>query len=110
PSGVVEVGSAAQSSPLRADNSLFWIAADERGGGMAYRANGYSPQRISNHAVEAAWQSYGTISDCISYAEQRAGHTFLHFYFPSANKSWRYDVSLGMWHEINFWDSTNAVY
>src|SRR5262245_24683868 len=37
------------------DNALFWHGQNEDGGRVAYRAQGYAPQRISTHAVEQAW-------------------------------------------------------
>ena len=49
--GFIEQGMASRNSAVRLDNSVFWIGADERGGGIAWRANGYTPQRVSNHAV-----------------------------------------------------------
>jgi hypothetical protein len=93
PGGFMEQGLGATFSPLRNDNSVFWLGADERGFGMAWRANGYVPTRISNHAVEQAWQAYPTISDCICFPIQFNGHPMAIFYFPSAKKTWAYDVA-----------------
>ncbi|HYM36000.1 MAG TPA: hypothetical protein VET48_11420, partial [Steroidobacteraceae bacterium] len=62
PGGFIENGIAAGLSLVKLDNSLFWIDLDERGQGIVRRANGYTPQRVSNHAVEFAMQSYATIS------------------------------------------------
>jgi len=60
------------------------------GQGVIYRASGYTPARVSNHATEFAFQDYSRtnpISDAISYAFQDQGHNFYHLYFPAANKS-----------------------
>lgn len=86
------------------DNTLFWVGANENGAGVVWRATGYTAQRVSNHAVEAAIQSYGDISDCIAYAHQDRGHSYLTLWFPRADKTWRYDVSTGLWHELGAWD------
>jgi hypothetical protein len=64
----LEDGGAAKNGAVRADNSIFWIAADERGQGVAKRANGYNGDRISTHAVEYAWQKYPTIADAIGWS------------------------------------------
>ena len=49
-----ELGCAAPYSIAKMDNGLFWLGKDARGQGIVYRANGYTGQRISTHAVE--WQ------------------------------------------------------
>ncbi|NBV89482.1 MAG: hypothetical protein EBR88_08245, partial [Betaproteobacteria bacterium] len=71
-----ELGCAAPYSAAKMDNGLFWLGSDARGGGMVYRANGYTGQRISTHAVEYAIQSYANISDAIGYTYQQDGHSF----------------------------------
>lgn len=102
PGAFLEQGSIAQWGALRIDNTICWLGGDERGAGIAWRAQGYSPVRISNHAVEYAWQNYPTIADAIAYPYQDAGHSFAVWSFPTAGKTWAYDVSTGMWHERAF--------
>jgi hypothetical protein len=99
PGAFIENGIVAQGSLCRLDNSIFALGADERGSGIAWRAQGYLPTRISNHAVEFAWQGYSTISDAIGYSYQDQGHAFWVLYFPTADKTWVYDVATQMWHE-----------
>lgn len=100
PGGFIEQGISAPQSPIKLDNTVMWIGGDDRGWGIAWRAQGYLPTRISTHAIEHEWQSYPTISDAIGYSFQDQGHSFAHWYFPSANKSWRYDVAANLWHEV----------
>jgi hypothetical protein len=94
-----EIGCAAPHSVAKMDNGLFWLGADARGRGIVYRANGYNGQRISTHAVEWQIQSYGDISDTIAYTYQQDGHSFYVLTFPSAGKTWVYDVATQAWHE-----------
>ena len=94
-----EIGCAAAHSVAKMDNGLFWLGADARGRGIVYRANGYNGQRISTHAVEWQIQSYGDISDTIAYTYQQDGHSFYVLTFPSAGKTWVYDVATQAWHE-----------
>lgn len=94
-----EIGCAATYTVAKLDNGLFWLGADARGRGIVYRANGYNGQRISTHAVEWHIQSYGDISDAIAYTYQQDGHAFYVLTFPSANKTWVYDVATQAWHE-----------
>lgn len=94
-----EIGCAAAYSVAKLDNGLFWLGSDARGNGIVYRANGYTGQRVSTHAVEWQIQQYGDISDAIAYTYQQDGHAFYVLTFPSANATWVYDVSTQAWHE-----------
>ena len=97
--GFNELGCAAAYSIAKMDNGLFWLGKDARGQGMVYRANGYSGQRISTHAVEWHIQQYGNLSDAIGYTYQQDGHSFYVLIFPSADTTWVYDVATQAWHE-----------
>jgi len=94
-----EIGCAATFSVAKLDNGLFWLGADARGQGIVYRANGYTGQRISTHAIEYAIAQYPIISDAVAYTYQQEGHAFYVLTFPSANATWVYDVSTQAWHE-----------
>jgi hypothetical protein len=98
-----EIGCAATFSVAKLDNGLFWLGADARGKGIVYRANGYTGQRVSTHAVEWQIQQYENISDAVAYTYQMDGHAFYVLTFPSANATWVYDVSTGTWHERAGW-------
>jgi len=95
----MEVGCEAAYSVAKLDNSVFWLGSDARGRGIIYRANGYTPARISTNAVEYTIQSYGNITDAIGYTYQQDGHPFYVLIFPSAEATWVYDVSTQLWHE-----------
>lgn len=110
PSGTVENGSAAVFAFCRADNSIFWLDQDERGAGIVRRNSGYTPVRVSNHAVEFAMQGYATLSDCVMYSYQDQGHTFVCMIFPTASKFWVYDIATGMWHERAYWNIGTGMF
>lgn len=94
-----EIGCAAAYSVAKLDNGLFWLGSDTRGNGIVYRANGYTGQRISTHAVEWHIQQYSDISDAVAYTYQQDGHAFYVLNFPTANATWVYDVATQSWHE-----------
>ena len=110
PSATMENGTAALWATFRLDNAVFWLDQDERGLGIVRRGVGYVPTRISNHAIEYAIQSYSTIADCTAYGYQDQGHSFGVFNFPTANKTWVYDVATGMWHERGYWNQQTATF
>ncbi len=94
-----EIGCVAAFSVAKLDNSLFWLGTDARGQGIVYKANGYTGQRVSTHAIEYAIAQYGNISDAIAYTYQQEGHGFYVLTFPSANATWVYDAATQAWHE-----------
>ena len=93
----------AANSAAALDNSIFWLGGDQRGPGVVYRSNGYTPVRVSNHAVEYAIQQYvltgSDISDAIGYTYEENGHGFYVLNFPTAGATWVYDITTQMWHE-----------
>ena len=101
---LVEVGCAAVASVAKLDNSVLFLGQDRRGDGIVYRMNGYTPQRISDYGVETAIRGYDTISDAIAYTYQQSGHAFYVLSFPSADATWCYDASTGLWHERAYMD------
>lgn len=103
PGSLIETGNIATFAPAKLDNSVFWIGIDERGALIAWRSQGYTPVRISTHAVEDDLSSYANISSLVSYAYQDGGHLFWVLYIPGAPWSWVYDVSEGLWHKRAAW-------
>src|SRR5262249_33147438 len=106
--GYNETGSEATFATTRLDNSLFWIGLDERGPGMAWKAEGYRAVRVSDHSVETAWAKFTRRDDAVAYAYQENGHVQWVINFPTADQTWVYDSATGMWHERTFIDATTA--
>ena len=104
-----EIGCEAPYSVAKLDNGLFWLGSDARGRGIVYRANGYTGQRISTHAVEWQIQQYTNMSDAIGYTYQQDGHAFYVLIFPTAQTTWVYDVATGAWHERAGWFNGDFV-
>lgn len=104
----IEQGIAAKNSIAKMDNTLIWLASDDRGFGTVQKTQGYTPQRISDHALELAIQSYSTISDAVAYTYQQEGHYFYMLTFPTANATWCFDTSTGLWHQRAYRDPTTG--
>lgn len=100
-----EIGCLSPYSIAKMDNGIFWLGADARGKGIVYRANGYTGQRISTHAVEWHIQQYDDITDAVAYTYQQDGHSFYVLTFPGANTTWVYDVATQAWHERAGWSN-----
>ena len=95
----LELGCAAKHSVAKMDNSTIWLSADDRGQGIVVRAQGYTPQRISTHAVEYAMGQMADISDAVAWTYQQEGHAFYVLSFPTGGQTWVYDASTQQWHE-----------
>jgi hypothetical protein len=80
----LELGLGAARSLARIDNTHIWLGDDERGGRMIWKANGYSPQRVSTFAIEYAMKTYARVDDAVAYTYQELGHAFYVITFPSA--------------------------
>lgn len=98
-SAYIQIGTAAALSVRALDNTVFWLGRDANGAGVVYRAQGYTPIRVSTTAIEFAIQGYSTISDAIALTYQQEGHAFYVLTFPTAGKTWVYDASTSQWHE-----------
>lgn len=103
-SGTIERGCAAALTPVKEDNSVFFLGDDL----VFYRLNGTALVRISTHAIEQAFQSYTTVTDAYCYSYTFEGHKFVHLIFPTANANWVFDIATGLWHERESWDQNNA--
>ena len=92
-------GCMAMASVVQMDNTVIWLGRDQNGINIVYRANGYTPVRISTHALEDAFAGYEETSDAVAFAYQQRGHLFYFLTFPTGNATWVYDVATGLWHE-----------
>lgn len=102
--GVIEKGIDAPLSVINQDEAIFFVGRDR----TIYRLQGNVPQRISTHAIEAALESYGDISDCEAFTFTYRGHKMVCWTFPSVPHTWVWDLSTNMWHERESWDEQNV--
>ena len=110
PGALIDSGLIATFGRNLVDNTIFWISEDQRGARQAWRASGYTPQRISTHAVETALSSYANVSSMVSYAYQDGGHLFWVLYIPDADCTWVYDVAENLWHKRAEWHQDTATW
>jgi hypothetical protein len=102
---LIETGSVSTFSVARVDNSIFWVGQDERGAVIAWRSSGYTPSRISTHAVEVWLSNQANVSQLVSYSYQDRGHLFWVLYVPGGDCSWVYDVTEQLWHKRRSWNA-----
>ena len=98
-------GCVAAGSVARLGDSFAFLGQDDRGQNIAVINQGYGFIRISNHAVEN--DLYGqVVSDARGYSYQAGGHEFFVLNFPTADKTWVYDLTTKDWHK---WLSTDDL-
>jgi hypothetical protein len=102
-------GCAAPWSVVDMDNTVFWLGQNTEGGGIVWRLNGYTPQRVSTDALEAAIAQYSDISDAQGYAYQQEGHTFYVLTFPTGGATWVYDAATQLWHQRAYLNPATGI-
>ncbi len=110
PGALIETGALATFGTGNLDNTVFWVSEDERGARQVWRANGYSPARVSTHAVEYDLTTMGDISGMVAYSYQDMGHLFWVIYIPGSQWSWTFDVAEGLWHKRATWIPETATW
>lgn len=94
----MEVGAASPWCISNLDNSIFWLGSD----GVVYRANGYSPQRISTFPIEQAI-SRCTLNTAFSFTYEDRGHKVFYLTLLDGH-TWGYDVASQEWHRRESFD------
>jgi hypothetical protein len=102
--GNIEVGTIGSFSPIAIDNSVIWVGQDKYGSGVVYRAEGFSPVRISTDAIEKIIQSAPTPQSLYTYAYQEEGHAFVVITGGGMETSLVYDLTTQLWFESAYTD------
>ena len=104
PGPFIHHGCSAKHSVAQIDGAVFWLSQDQAGNTIMARGDGGMAERISTHAIEQEWQSYSEVSDATGFTFQVGGHSFYQINFPNADKSWRWDETTRLWHEVAWTD------
>ncbi len=99
PGAFLQFGCKAPHSLCQADGSLYWVSQSPQGDCMVLRTMNYDRERISTFAIENELQNYPRVDDAIGYIHQMSGHYWYVLTFPTANKTWVYDIATDQWHE-----------
>jgi len=101
----MEVGIYAPHTALAVDNSLFWVGRDDKGAGIVYRAQGFTPQRISTNPIEIIIQAAPEPDTLRAYTYQEDGHTFYVITGGGMETTIVYDILTQQWHERAYLNS-----
>src|SRR6185436_19586265 len=106
--GFIEQGAVAPFGVANVDNTLMWLGANAKGHGIVYRADGYTPKRISDASVEYRLSKADRLDSAIAWSYQDNGKEFYILYVPGMagtgfDTTFVYDVTTGVWHERALW-------
>lgn len=105
-----EVGCAAAGSLCKFAGDLIWLGKDRNGDGIVWRMNGYNPQRVSTHALEWEIRNYTRIDDAKAFVYQMGGSAWYVLHFPSADRTWVYNINGNYWHEWLDFDAKTGLF
>ena len=106
PQVLIQHGCAAVASIATNDGAIFFLSKDQQGQCVVLQIAGEQALRVSTFPIEYAISQYAVISDAKGMTYQQQGHTFYVLTFPTADKTWVYDVSTQLWHERCSTDSS----
>jgi hypothetical protein len=106
----IEKGIKAPFSSSRNDNTLIFLGGDERGAGVVWKMNGYTPVRISTFAIETMINRLGRFDNALGWTYEQEGHLFYVLYLPNADLTPVYDISTGLWHKRGHWNPTTMTW
>jgi hypothetical protein len=102
-------GISAKFSVARLGNSFAYLSKNIRGDGQVMMMNGYTPTRISTHAVENSIEG-ADISDARAWTYLIEGHEVYVVSFPGLDLTWAYDIATQMWHKWLWVDKQNVYH
>ena len=107
---MIDHGIAAIYSVAGYDNGVFWLTSDRTGQGIVLTGAGYQTKRIFDVCDRRPGiAQYSVITDAIGFCYQYLGHTMYVLTFPTADKTWVYDITTGHWHEWAWTDPATGI-
>ncbi len=100
----IEHGCIAPYSVAKHDLVIFWLSVDAAGQATVLQGANYTAKKISTPAIAAQFSQYARIDDAIGMIYKQQDHIFYMLTFPTADKTWVYDMSEGLWHQRSSMD------
>lgn len=110
PGAFVEHGAQATYSVAKYDLALFWLGEDQAGNSVVFQGSDYRVQQVSTHPIAKEISSYPVKNDAIGMTYMQEGHVYYVLTFPTADKTWVYDVTERHWHERAWADSEGNLH
>ena len=101
---LVQRGLGAKLSIAIEMDGIYWLGEDK----IVYRTRDYLPQKISTFAIDSEINSYIRTDDAVAFIYTQEGHKFYCLTFPTAKKTWVYDLTTELWHERGSFNSAQT--
>lgn len=82
-----------------ADNLIFMLATNYDGARIIVKIVNYSVTIVSTEPINQELAGYEKVDDAFSFLIERNGHIFFVITFPTADRTWVYDITTNLWHE-----------
>lgn len=99
---IIQIGCLSNKSIANWANNVFWFGSDKTGALGIYTNNGMQPAKISTRGIEQMIENMTVYDDAIGWVYSLSGHNFYVLYFPTASKTFVYDITMGSWHERTY--------
>lgn len=105
------VGLRAKNAICQLGTKIVWLGSSDIGNNGIYLLNdGVDYARVSTPQIEREIASFKNLDDVTAQIWSSEQHTFAVFTFPSANKSYCFDINEGSWSErCSLDDSNNRI-
>jgi hypothetical protein len=110
---IFSIGLAALHSIAKTDEAFYWLGDDN----SIYQARGGDKEKVSTDAISDSIRKFAVTSDAIGYTYTMQGQNFYTITFPTANKTFTINESLGKdgWFELSSgtvgdkWQATSVI-
>lgn len=106
----IDHGCAAEYSLAYQDILLFWLMQDKQGRCIVVQGGGYQVKEISTPNLVSKFANYERVDDAIGFCFQIEDHAFYCLAFPTANKTWLYDLKTETWTEWAWTDPDTGTF
>lgn len=101
----IEHGTIAPYSVMSHGLVVFFISQDKDGRAIVVMITAYEAKRVSTYAIETEFSKYSRLDDAVGQIYQMEGHVYYILHFPTADKTWVFDMMEGLWHEEGWNDA-----
>jgi hypothetical protein len=108
PSALIPYGIAAAFSTAIGEGHAFRLAQSSIGQRYVTHSTGFSEEVVSDFPRQFVFDNYAVVSDAIGEVMNLDGHILYRITFPTADATWFYDLSTGVWAQWGTWSTESS--
>jgi hypothetical protein len=110
PGVFMQHGCAAVNSIAQMDGEIYWLSQSPQGNCYISKTQQFNAIPVSTFALDNEIGTYARIDDAIAFTYQIEGHFFYVITFPTADKTWQYDLTTQQWNELSWIDGDGNLH